>query len=282
MMCAVKCMSDSFCGELKALTPVNVEKWHDGVPAWSEDTVAVEAPVALEYNGISHAVMMASPHDLEDFALGFSVSEGLLANASELYESEIFDAAEGLRVAMRISAKRFVALKEMRRSLTGRTGCGLCGTETLQQAVRHPASVASVARFSGAAVLAGMRAMHEYQVMQQQSGATHAAAWMDQDGRIVFVREDVGRHNALDKLIGAILRARLDVSMGAVLITSRASVEIVQKAATLGIGMLAAISAPTSLAIQLAQETGVTLLGFVRQKSYVVYAHPERLLEMGE
>ena len=262
-----------------ALASVIVQKWHDGVCAEGRDTVAIEAPVALEYNGISHAVMMASPHDLEDFALGFSVSEGLLANASELYESEIFDAAEGLRVAMRISAKRFVALKELRRNLTGRTGCGLCGTETLQQAVRHPPPVKGLVRFTGASLLAGMGAMHKQQHMQQHSGATHAAAWMDAGGNIVFVREDVGRHNALDKLIGAALRSGQDLATGAVLITSRASVEMVQKVATLGIGMLAAISAPTSLAIELAQETGITLLGFVRHKSYVVYAHPERLLE---
>ena len=272
-------MVDSLEGVEEALATVDVEKWHDGQHVGGQDSVAVEMPVALEYNGISHVVMMASPHDLEDLALGFSVSEGILGDASELYESEVLDAAEGLRIAMRISARRFVALKEMRRNLAGRTGCGLCGTETLQQAVRHPAPVNSVVRFSGATVLAGMGAMHKQQHIQQQCGATHAAAWMDAQGRIVFVREDVGRHNALDKLIGAVLRARLDPGSGAALITSRASVEMVQKVATLGIGVLAAISAPTSLAIELAQETGVTLLGFVRQKSYVVYAHPERLLE---
>ena len=275
-------MSELFSGESAALSSVSVERWHDGMSARACDTVAVEVPVALEYNGISHAVMMASPHDLEDFALGFSVSEGILGDASELYESELSAAAEGVQIALRISAKRFVALKELRRNLTGRTGCGLCGTETLQQAVRHPPPVNSAASFSGASLLAGMAAMHKQQVMQQQSGATHAAAWMSAEGGIVFVREDVGRHNALDKLIGAILRAGLDRSAGAVLITSRASVEMVQKVATLGIGMLVAISAPTSLAIELAQETGVALLGFVRQKSYVVYAHPERLLEKGE
>ena len=275
-------MSELFSGESAALSSVSVERWHDGMSARACDTVAVEVPVALEYNGISHAVMMASPHDLEDFALGFSVSEGILGDASELYESEVFGAVEGVRIALRISAKRFVALKELRRNLTGRTGCGLCGTETLQQAVRHPPPVNSAASFFGASLLAGMAAMHKQQVMQQQSGATHAAAWMSAEGDIVFVREDVGRHNALDKLIGAILRAGLDRSTGAVLITSRASVEMVQKVATLGIGMLVAISAPTSLAIELAQETGVGLLGFVRQKSYVVYAHPERLLEKGE
>ena len=272
-------MHDVSNGNDAALATVTVEKWHDGQCVRGCDTVAIEVPIALEYNGISHAVMLASPHDLEDFALGFSVSEGILNNASEFYECDVSKASDGVRISMRISAKRFVALKEIRRNLTGRTGCGLCGAETLQQAIRHPAAVNSSARFSGAILHAGMATMHTRQYMQQQSGATHAAAWMDSDGNITCVREDVGRHNALDKLIGALLCVQQDFSSGAVLITSRASVEMLQKVATLGVGVLAAISAPTSLAIQLAQETGVTLLGFVRKQSHVVYAHPKRLVE---
>ena len=264
--------------EHAALVRVVVEKWRDERRDVCGDDVAEEVPVALEYNGISHAVMLASPHDLEDFALGFSLSEGILKDASELFDCDVSATADGIQVQMRIAAQRFAALKGQRRNLTGRTGCGLCGAETLQQAIRHPAPVASSALFSAAAIHAGMAAMQAQQRMQQQTGATHAAAWLDADGSIALVREDIGRHNALDKLIGALARDGRDLSCGAALITSRASYEMVQKAATLGIGFLAAISAPTSLAVQLAEAANVTLVGFVRPHSHVVYAGAQRLV----
>ena len=263
--------------EAAPLVQIDVEKWHGVDVTRCTDVVAEEVPVALEYNGISHAVMLASPQDLEDFALGFSLSEGILQNASELFDCELVAHADGIEVQLQIATERFVALKDKRRNITGRTGCGLCGAETLQQAIRHPPPVSSTAHFSGAALHAGMAAMQARQPMQQQSGATHAAAWMNRDGEIELVREDVGRHNALDKLIGALARQRCDLSSGAVLITSRASYELVQKAATLGIGFLAAISAPTNLAIQLATSTNVTLVGFMRKNGHVVYAHPQRI-----
>ena len=256
---------------------VQVEKVRGHLRELCSDSVAEEIPVALEYNGISHAVMMASPADLEDFALGFSLSEGILRDRGELYECELVDGDEGIQVQLRIATERFVKLKEQRRNLTGRTGCGLCGAETLQQAIRHPAPVASEGRFTSAMLHAGFDAMLQRQTLQQQTGATHAAAWMDAGGEILLVREDVGRHNALDKLIGALNRAGTDLSSGAVLITSRASYEMVQKAATVGIGFVAAISAPTALAIRLAQQTGVTLVGFVRKDSHVTYANGRRL-----
>lgn len=260
-----------------ALLRIAVEQWRDGQCTLGVDAVAEEVPVALEYNGISHAVMLASPQDLEDFALGFSLSEGILADPAELYECEVETTAAGIFVQMRIATERFAALKNVRRNLTGRTGCGLCGAETLEQAIRHPAPVLSSARFSGSVLQAGMAAMQQRQRLQQHTGATHAAAWLHADGTLGHVREDIGRHNALDKLIGALARDKQDWSTGAALITSRASYEMVQKAATLGIGMLAAISAPTSLAVQLAERANLTLLGFVRASSYVVYAHAQRL-----
>ncbi|HJU70816.1 MAG TPA: formate dehydrogenase accessory sulfurtransferase FdhD [Paucimonas sp.] len=261
-----------------ALTRMTVEKWQGNTRKRCEDMVAVETPVALEYNGISHAVMLASPEYLDDFALGFSLSEGILAAPSELFDCDVAIVEQGIRVQMQIAAQRFMALKEHRRNLTGRTGCGLCGTETLQQAIRQPPPVACTATFSAAAIHAGIMAMQTRQHLQQRSGATHAAAWMRADGAIALVREDVGRHNALDKLIGALAHARTDFSSGALLITSRASVEMVQKAATVGIGFMVAISAPTNLAIRLAGQTGVTLLGFARAHSHVVYTHAHRLL----
>lgn len=264
--------------ERTALVRVSVEKWDEDRRELCEDDVAEEVPIALEYNGISHAVMLASPYDLEDFALGFSLSEGILKDRSELYECEIVPGAQGIQVQMQIATERFVTLKDKRRNLTGRTGCGLCGAETLAQAVRRPGAVTGSTAFSATQIHAGMKAMQGKQRLQRYTGATHAAAWMNADGSVDLVREDIGRHNALDKLIGAMADEKRDFTTGAALITSRASYEMVQKSATMGIGFLAAISAPTSLAIQLAEESNVTLVGFVRSNSHVVYAQSHRLL----
>lgn len=261
-----------------ALVRVSVEKWDADQRELCEDDVAEEVPIALEYNGISHAVMLASPYDLEDFALGFSLSEGILKDRSELYECEIIVGAQGMQVQMQIATERFVTLKDKRRNLTGRTGCGLCGAETLAQAVRRPDAVRGSTSFSATQIYAGMKAMQAKQRLQRYTGATHAAAWMNADGSVYLVREDIGRHNALDKLIGAMSDEKRDFTTGAALITSRASYEMVQKSATMGIGFLAAISAPTSLAIQLAEESNVTLVGFVRSNSHVVYAQSHRLM----
>jgi FdhD protein len=271
-------MNAMTASEHAALVNIVVEKWCDDRRSVCHDEVAEEVPVALEYNGISHAVMLASPCHLKDFALGFSLSEGILSDISELYDCEISVMDDGIQVQMRIAAQRFSTLKGQRRNLTGRTGCGLCGAETLQQAIRRPPPVTSSAIISASSLYAGMAAMQAQQRMQQHTGATHAAAWLDADGNIDLVREDVGRHNALDKLIGAVAAERRDFSSGVALITSRASYEMVQKAATVGIGFLAAISAPTSLAVQLAEATNVTLVGFVRHQRHVVYAQSHRLL----
>lgn len=264
--------------ERAALVRVSVEKWDADKRELCEDDVAEEVPIALEYNGISHAVMLASPYDLEDFALGFSLSEGILKDRSELYECEIVPGAQGIQVQMQIATERFVTLKDKRRNLTGRTGCGLCGAETLAQAVRRPGAVAGSTAFSATQIYASMKSMQSMQRLQRYTGATHAAAWMNADGSVDLVREDIGRHNALDKLIGAMSDEKRDFTTGAALITSRASYEMVQKSATMGIGFLAAISAPTSLAIQLAEESNVTLVGFVRSNSHVVYAQSHRLM----
>ena len=261
----------------ETLAEVSVLRCRDGVRSSSADVLAVEVPVALEYNGISHVVMLASPNDLEDFALGFSLTEGIIAQPSELYEAEVEQRDDGLLVHLQIASERFVALKERRRNMTGRTGCGLCGTEALDQVRRVVAPVTHREHFADHQLIAGMRAMQALQPLQQQSGATHAAAWMDALGQVTLVREDVGRHNALDKLIGAIVSRQTDLNTGALLITSRASYEMVQKAAIMNIGLVAAISAPTSFAVNLAESAGVTLIGFMRDHSYVIYTHPERL-----
>lgn len=255
-----------------------VERWSAGGTTDGIDQVAEEVPVALVYNGISHAVMLASPADLEDFALGFSLSEGILRDASDLYDLEVEQLGEGIQVDMRISAECFMRLKQRRRNLTGRTGCGLCGVETLEQAVRHPAPVVNAGlRVSAESVHRAMSAMAEAQSLQRITGAVHAAAWARPDGSLQLVREDVGRHNALDKLLGAMAAESIDHADGFIVITSRASYEIVQKAATRGVALVAAISAPTGLAVRIAEEAGVTLLGFTRGQGHVAYSHPARL-----
>ena len=179
---------------------------------------------------------------------------------------------------MDIASERFQYLKERRRNLTGRTGCGLCGTDSLSQAVRMPPLVMSNPVFSTEVIHWGFEKMDELQLLKKKTGATHAAAWLDANGNVGLVREDVGRHNALDKLIGALVRQKADRSTGAALVTSRASYEMVQKCGSAGIGMLAAVSAPTALAIQIANEINLTLLGFVRENGHTVYAHPQRLV----
>ena len=269
--------SEALMQGAETLAEVSVLRCRDGERTVSADVLAVEVPVALEYNGISHVVMLASPNDLEDFALGFSLTEGIIAQPSELYDVEVERRDDGLLVHLQIASERFVALKARRRNMTGRTGCGLCGTEALDQVRRVVEPVTHRQHFADHQLMAGMRAMQALQPLQQQSGATHAAAWMDAQGQVVLVREDVGRHNALDKLIGALVTRQTDLRTGALLITSRASYEMVQKAAIMHIGLIAAISAPTSFAVSLAESTGVTLIGFMRDHSYVIYTHPERL-----
>ena len=253
-----------------------VHKWQAGKVSLLEDVVAEEVPVALIYNGISHAVMLATPQDLEDFALGFSLAEGILSHPKELYSIETVAQLTGIELRMEIAAERFHQLKEKRRSMTGRTGCGLCGAESLAQALRLPDTVnRSSETFSSAAILKALAAAHHNQPLQAETGATHASFWVTPDGEVEMAREDVGRHNALDKLLGA--KAKGDIKHGFVLTTSRASYEMVQKATVAGVAMLVAISAPTGLAIRMAEQCGITLVGFARAEQYVVYTHPHRI-----
>ncbi|WP_454710181.1 formate dehydrogenase accessory sulfurtransferase FdhD [Cupriavidus nantongensis] len=254
-----------------------VNRWRGGELMLSPDEVAEEVPVALEYNGISHAVMLATPADLEDFALGFSLSEGIVGSAREVYDIDIDTRPHGIAVQLDIASAAFMRLKDRRRSLAGRTGCGLCGSESLEQVMRAPAPVQSTASFHTDVIQAAFVQLQLRQALQRHTGATHAAAWLRADGHVSLVREDVGRHNALDKLAGALARSGEDIAGGAVLVTSRASYEMVLKTAAIGAGVLAAVSAPTALAVRLAEQAGITLAGFVRAGAHVVYAHPERL-----
>lgn len=270
---------------------LTVAKWHGNESSPVDDCVAEEVPIALIYNGISHAVMLATAQDLEDFALGFSLSEGIVQSQHELYGVEIKHQNDGIELHCEISAERFNGLKERRRSLVGRTGCGLCGAESLEKALRLPPKLASLTLaasntsnfITSHAIYAAYLAIAEQQVLQIATGATHASAWVDCEGNIKLIREDVGRHNALDKLVGAMHTmqcADLDLALntGFVLTTSRASYEMVQKVASAGVNLLVAISAPTGLAVRMAQQYGITLVGFLRKKQLVVYTHHQRIL----
>lgn len=249
-------------------------------PAPESDWLAQEAPLALEYNGISHATVLTTPCDLEDLALGFSLTEGILRSAADLHDIEVVESAQGHIARMTIAGACFSQLKQRRRTLAGRTGCGLCGLESLDDVVRPLPPVPGPGhRIDPYAVVRAMLALREVQPLHQQTGATHAAAWSDLSGEILDVREDVGRHNALDKLIGVLMhrRRRQDTSNGFVLISSRASFEMVQKAAAVGIPAVVAVSAPTHYAVQTAQQLGVLLIGFARQQDFTVYTHPQHL-----
>lgn len=257
---------------------VRVQRWIDGKSEHVVDQVAEEQPVAFTYHGIPHVVMLATPADLEDLAVGFTLSEALVGAADEIRSVELFNESGALEVRIGIDTERFAALLRRQRNLTGRTGCGLCGAETIEQAIRHPAPVAQGVSISADELHAALTELHNHQPLNAITGSVHAAAWALPGKGIQLVREDVGRHNALDKVIGALVRADIDCSAGYVIITSRASYEMVQKAATVGITLLAAVSAPTGLAIRLAETSGLTLVGFARQHQHVVYAHARRLL----
>ena len=253
--------------------------------AMQEDSelVAEEVPVAFSYNGISHAVMLASPLDLEDFALGFTLGERIVDSARDVYDIEVEHTARGIAVELRIASAAMARLKEARRARLGKTGCGLCGVDSLdyfeQEACLPPAAGEALAPMvlEGAALHRAMAALAARQTLHQATGAVHAAGWAAPDGTLLCLREDVGRHNALDKLVGALAREKVDVDEGFVVVTSRASFEMVQKAARAGMPLLAAVSAPTALAVRMADGAGLTLAGFVRGGRHVVYSHPGRL-----
>jgi FdhD protein len=245
----------------------------DMATRWMHDDIAVEVPVALVYNYISHAVMMASPNDLQDFALGFSLTENIIADVNEVSHIHVQSGERGITVRLQISDERFEALRERRRNMVGRTGCGLCGVESLKQAIRPVEPVQHI-DVPDEAIQTALTNLNKYQPLQQATGATHAAVWCDLTGNVLLAREDVGRHNALDKLIGAFKKSGLSAEEGFVLVTSRASYEMVQKSATAGFGCLVAVSAPTSLAIEQAQQANLKLVGFARDGRHVVYHDP--------
>ena len=243
----------------------------------AERVVAEETPIALTYNGSTHAVMMASPADLEDFALGFSLSEGIIAGPDDLISTDIIEHEIGCEIRMWLSDQCSGPYRTRRRALAGPVGCGLCGMESLAEIGRPPPPVTGTLRVSPEAVADAMTDLSGSQCLNREARAIHAAAFWRPGKGVIAIREDVGRHNALDKLAGALARRSQPCSAGAVLLTSRVSVEMVQKTARIGAPLLVAISAPTALAVRVAEGCGITLLAVVRGDSFEVFTHPGRV-----
>jgi len=242
-----------------------------------ERCIPQEVPVALVYNGTTHAVMMASPADLEDYATGFSLTEGIVTTPDEIESLEIVEHERGIELRMWLAEGRQHALAERRRSIAGPTGCGLCGIESLEAAVPVSATVTGGIAIAPEDIVSAMAALPGAQRINQQTHAVHGAAFWTPSRGLVAVAEDVGRHNALDKLIGRLTRADADLGAGMVLLTSRVSVEMVQKAAAAGAPVVVAISAPTALAVETADRAGITLVAIARADSFQVFTHPERI-----
>jgi FdhD protein len=251
--------------------------WRGRDPIPSSRRVAEERPIALTYNGSTYAVMMASPADLVDFGIGFTLSEGIVDDCDDILSIDTVELELGCELRIWLGGSHADLLANRRRAMVGPVGCGLCGIESLEQACPRPARVVSLAGFHPFDILKAMASLRPLQQHNQATGAMHAAAFWGGDD-IRLVREDVGRHNALDKLAGAIARAGLGTSRGAVIITSRVSVELVQKTARMGVPLLVAVSAPTSLAIETAERAGVTLVAVARDDGYEIFSHASRLL----
>jgi len=241
------------------------------------DWLAEEVPVALVYNGISHVVMMATPKELEQFALGFSLSEGIIDSASEIYGIEVVPACNGVEVHIELSSRRFMALKEHRRAMAGRTGCGVCGVEQLDEIAKPINPLPFTQTWPLEKLDQVLAQLKSVQPIGRLTGCTHAAAWITPAGELTLGCEDVGRHVALDKLLG--YRARAAAMPGAVLVSSRASYEMVQKSAMCGVEILFAVSAATALAVEVALRCRLTLVGFSKPGRATIYTHPERILD---
>ncbi len=247
-----------------------------------DEPITVETPIALVFGGRSFAVMLATPADLEDFARGFAVTEGVVERVDEIGAIELRPEGRGIEVRVEVPESRALTLDARRRSLAGRSGCGVCGVDRFSEALRPVASVETATRVPPAALRRAVGDFARHQVLNAEVGAVHAAAFCGLDGDVVVVREDVGRHNALDKTIGRVLAAGLDPAAGFVLMSSRCSYEIVHKTAAAGIGLVAAVSAPTSLAADLAEKVRVGLVGFAREGRFTVYASPFRIADAEE
>ncbi len=241
-------------------------------------SIPEETAVALTYNGGTYAVMMATPQDLEDFAVGFSMSEGIIGSLADIDSLDVVRLDDGIELRMWLGKPKADRLQERRRHIAGPTGCGLCGIETVAEAMRPAAIVGPGRQFSSEQIMTAMRNISSCQTLNIETRAVHAAAFWDVNGGIVALREDVGRHNALDKLAGALARASIAAFEGIILLTSRVSVEMVQKSAAIGAPVMVSVSAPTALAVRMADAAGITLAAIARADGFEVFTHPHRIL----
>ena len=254
--------------------------WRDGrLRETADRATPEETPIALVYDGSTQAVMMASPQDLEDFAVGFSLTEGIVADAGEIESLEVVVHDLGLEARMWLAKDPSRALGSRRRNLAGPTGCGLCGVDSLEQAAKPARHVEAAGVFTSADIHAALEALQRAQTLNFETRAVHGAGFYRPGEGLLAVREDVGRHNALDKLAGHLARAGVDASDGLVVLSSRVSVEMVQKTAMIGAGLLVAVSAPTALGVRIAEEAGVTLVAIARGDGFEVFTHPHRVTD---
>ena len=256
---------------------VDRQIWRDGGSSHGTRTIPEETAIALTYNGGTYAVMMGTPKNLADFAVGFSLSEGIVQSPDDIRSLEIIDLGDGIELRMWLAQANADRLNERRRHIAGPTGCGICGIDSIAEAIRPAAVVAEGRSFSSREVMAAMQSIPPLQPINIETRAVHAAAFWTPGRGIVALREDVGRHNALDKLAGALAQDKISAREGIVLLTSRVSVEMVQKTAAMGAPVMVAVSAPTALAVRMAEAAGITLAAIARADGFEIFTHPGRI-----